>query len=58
MPGMDMRPQLTWSTAFSQWTFAPAMTALLLVAARAGTTRLIDNAPVGLGGPGRAGAGR
>ena len=32
--------------------------ALLLVAARAGTTRLIDNAPVGLGGPGRAGAGR
>lgn len=33
MPGMDMRPPLTWSTAFSQWTFSPAMTALLIVAA-------------------------
>ena len=31
MPGMTGRPPLSWSTAFSQWTFSPVITALLVL---------------------------
>lgn len=33
MPGMGSRATLTWDTAFNHWTFSPAVTAAVLVAA-------------------------